>query len=313
MLVLLFAFVGGNAQTFTVMEYNVENAFDTIHNEGKNDYEYLQEGERKWSRWRLFKKLRNIAKVIAAANEEHPVDLVGLCEVENDTVLTYLTEKTALSNVGYKYVMTYSLDARGIDVALLYSPFTFHPVDIQCFTPDMGEHPTRDILHVAGTVSTGDTLDVFVVHLPSKLGGSAAKRRSMKVTELLKEKVDSVSCDRTKPNVIVMGDFNAEPKSAQLKLLTKAGNSNLATPLFDTSAKLTPGTYKYKGTWSIIDHILTSFTSIKATESSVISLPFLLEKDKTHGGKQPHRTYLGPVYKGGTSDHLPIKLKFSIK
>lgn len=308
MLVLFIAFISANAQTFTVMEYNVENAFDTIHDVGKNDYEYLQDGERKWSQGRLFKKLRNIAKVIAAADEERPVDLVGLCEVENDTVLTYLTEKTGLANIGYKYVMTNSLDARGIDVALLYSPFTFHPIEHQSFTPDVGEHATRDILHVAGTVNTGDTLDVFVVHLPSKLGGGAAQKRSIKVTDLLKEKVDSIGLERSKPNIIVMGDFNAEPKSAQLKLLTNAGNSNLATPLFDTSAKLTPGTYKYKGTWSIIDHILTSFTSMKATESSVIALPFLLEKDKTHGGKQPHRTYLGTAYKGGTSDHLPIKL-----
>lgn len=308
MLVLFTAFISANAQTFTVMEYNVENAFDTIHDVGKNDYEYLQDGDRKWSQGRLFKKLRNIAKVIAAADEERPVDLVGLCEVENDTVLTYLTEKTGLANIGYKYVMTNSLNARGIDVALLYSPFTFHPIGNQSFTPDVGEHATRDILHVAGTVNTGDTLDVFVVHLPSKLGGGAAQKRSIKVTELLKEKVDSIGLKRSKPNIIVMGDFNAEPKSAQLKLLTNASNSNLATPLFDTSAKLTPGTYKYKGTWSVIDHILTSFSSMKATESSVITLPFLLEKDKTHGGKQPYRTYLGPVYKGGTSDHLPIKL-----
>ena len=27
-------------QTFTILSYNIENAFDTIHDEGKNDYEY---------------------------------------------------------------------------------------------------------------------------------------------------------------------------------------------------------------------------------------------------------------------------------
>ena len=117
------------AQTFTIMSYNIENAFDTIHDEGKNDYEYCDGGERKWSQYRLFQKLKSVGKVIAAADEKRPVDLIGLCEVENDTVMQYLTRRTSLKNLGYRYIMTNSLDERGIDVALLYSPFTFHPIE----------------------------------------------------------------------------------------------------------------------------------------------------------------------------------------
>ena len=31
-----------------------------------------------------------------------------------------------------------------------------------------------------------------------------------------------------------------------------------------------------------------------------------MEEDKRYLGKKPFRTYLGPVYHGGVSDHLPI-------
>lgn len=37
---------------------------------------------------------------------------------------------------------------------------------------------------------------------------------------------------------------------------------------------------------------------------------FLLEEDKKYGGVKPHRTFLGPVYVGGISDHLPIVAGF---
>ena len=142
-------------QTFTIMSYNIENAFDTIHDEGKNDYEYCDGGERKWSQYRLFQKLKSVGKVIAAADEKRPVDLIGLCEVENDTVMQCLTQRTSLSSLGYRYIMTNSLDERGIDVALLYSPFTFHPIETESIRPKTKKDKTRDILHVAGTIAGG--------------------------------------------------------------------------------------------------------------------------------------------------------------
>lgn len=288
---------------FSVMTYNIENAFDTIHDAGKNDYEFLPDGERKWTRWRLFKKLKSIAKVIAAADEDRPIDLIAICEVENDSVMEYLTHRTQLNKLPYKYIITNSPDERGIDVALLYSQYTFHPVETQSIRHTSPEHPTRDILRVSGTIESNDTLDVYVVHLPSKRGGAAAAKRSRAVTQLLKDNIDSVSVHRQHPNIIVMGDFNAEPKSSQIKLLTK---DNFLT---DTSAKLTPGTYKYQGEWSVIDHILVHLSTLKMTNTFILSPPFLTLPDETNGGVKPFRTYLGPIYKGGVSDHLPVVLK----
>lgn len=291
-------------QMFTVMSYNIENAFDTQHDEGKNDYEFCENGEKRWNKNKLFKKLKGISKVIVAADEERPLDLIGLCEVENDTVMHYLTKCTPLAHIGYKYIMTNSQDERGIDVALLYSPFTFHPIDIQSIRPQMEKGSMRDILHVAGIVTGGDTVDVYVVHLPSKRGGVEAHRRSTKVVELLKENVDSIRTIRVHSNIIVMGDFNAEPRSPQLKTLTNKGF------LTNQMEPLKPGTYKYQGEWITIDHILTYTTTFQAVSSQILTLPFLIEKDNTYGGYKPHRTYLGPAYKGGISDHLPVFTRF---
>ena len=294
-------------QTFTILSYNIENAFDTIHDEGKNDYEYCDGGERKWSQYRLFQKLKSVGKVIAAADEKRPVDLIGLCEVENDTVMQCLTQRTSLSSLGYRYIMTNSLDERGIDVALLYSPFTFHPIETESIRPKTKKDKTRDILHVAGTIAGGDTLDVYVVHLPSKRGGSEGQKLSMSICQQLQAHTDSVRTLRQHPNLLIMGDFNAETNSQQLKLLTRSHH------LIDRTAKLQPGTYKYQGEWSILDHILTHTTTLSHQQTRILNLSFLTEPDPTHGNVKPYRTYQGPVYQGGVSDHLPVVSVFQIK
>ena len=295
------------AQTFTIMSYNIENAFDTIHDEGKNDYEYCDGGERKWSQYRLFQKLKSVGKVIAAADEKRPVDLIGLCEVENDTVMQCLTQRTSLSSLGYRYIMTNSLDERGIDVALLYSPFTFHPIETESIRPKTKKDKKRDIMHVAGTIAGGDTLDVYVVHLPSKRGGSEGQKLSMSICQQLQAHTDSVRTIRQHPNLLIMGDFNAETNSQQLKLLTRSHH------LIDRTAKLQPGTYKYQGEWSILDHILTHTTTLSHQQTRILNLSFLTEPDPTHGNVKPYRTYQGPVYQGGVSDHLPVVSVFQIK
>ena len=42
---------------------------------------------------------------------------------------------------------------------------------------------------------------------------------------------------------------------------------------------------------------------------SIFAPPFLLEPDTAWLGDKPRRTYAGPRYNGGLSDHLPIILK----
>jgi hypothetical protein len=73
------------------------------------------------------------------------------------------------------------------------------------------------------------------------------------------------------------------------------------------------GTYKYKGEWSLFDQFMVTPALLQPTGlmvsselGCVFSEAFLLENDKTYMGVKPYRTYLGPRYVGGYSDHLPI-------
>lgn len=116
---------GQGQQPFRVMFYNVENLFDCRHDSLKEDREFLPDGEKKWTPSRYWRKLDALSKVVAAVGEERLPDLVGLCEVENDSVLFDLTRRSSLRALGYRYVATHSPDVRGIDVALLYQPGSF--------------------------------------------------------------------------------------------------------------------------------------------------------------------------------------------
>ena len=161
------------AQSLTFVELNCENLFDYLHDEGKQDEEYLPESTRHWTKNRYWRKLNNIAQELLSCSDEGIPDLIALCEVENDSVMRDLAKRSLLRNAGYDYLMTSSPDQRGIDVALLYSPFTFAPIRSYPIRvePIKDMRATRDILYVCGETVSGDTLHVFVVHQPSKFGG----------------------------------------------------------------------------------------------------------------------------------------------
>ena len=112
----------------TFVELNCENLFDYHHDEGKDDTEYLPEATRHWTKQRYWRKLNHIAQELLSCSDDGIPDLIALCEVENDSALIDLTKRSLLRNAGYEYLMTNSPDLRGIDVALLYSPFTFAPI-----------------------------------------------------------------------------------------------------------------------------------------------------------------------------------------
>ncbi|KAA6305123.1 hypothetical protein EZS27_043226, partial [termite gut metagenome] len=159
---------------FRVVCWNVENLFDTRHDSLKQDEDFLPASLRRWHDERYKEKLANVAHVIATTAEWHIPALVGLCEVENEKVMSDLTQHSPLKEYGYRYVITDSPDIRGMDVALLYRCDRFKLLDYQPLrirSIDETSRPTRDILHVTGLLINGDTLDVFVCHFPSRLEG----------------------------------------------------------------------------------------------------------------------------------------------
>ena len=64
------------------------------------------------------------------------------------------------------------------------------------------------------------------------------------------------------------------------------------------------GTIKYNGKWEKIDGgFAEGFPRVR---EEVFDDPLLLEEDKAFGGMKPRRTFVGPRYTGGVSDHLPV-------
>lgn len=315
-------------QAFRVMEYNVENLFDCRHDSLKQDTEFLPGSVRNWTYARFQAKLDKIGKVILAAGKEQVPDLVGLCEVENDYCLKSLTRYSSLREAGYRYVMTSSPDERGIDVALLYQPASFRLLasqKIRIPSDSLGMRPTRDILYVSGRVASGDTLDVFVCHLPSRVGG-AQKTDAYRlwVARRIRQAADSVLAGRQNPRLIIMGDFNDYPqgKSLQEGLRVSAlSDEPDARALYNLMEKQPEGTYRYKGEWGILDQMVVNGgllqpdarTRTSKERAFILRFPFLLEEDNVYGGDMPFRTYKGMRYHGGYSDHLPVVLELSME
>ena len=69
--------------------YNVENLFNTTHDQGKNDYEFLPDGANEWTPDKYASKLHNMARVIADMRQDNGVwhTVLGLAEVENREVV----------------------------------------------------------------------------------------------------------------------------------------------------------------------------------------------------------------------------------
>lgn len=303
-----------SAQTLNMVELNCENLFDYTHDEGKDDMEYLPEATRHWTKKRYWRKLNNIAQELLSCSDNGIPDLIALCEIENDSVLQDLTKRSLLRNAGYEYLITASPDVRGIDVALLYSPFSFAPVRSYPIriTPIENMRPTRDILYVCGATAGGDTLHIFVVHLPSRYGGERYSRPFRQIaTDRLCQSVDSIRAISPDARIMIAGDFNDAPDSDILSQICQHDLYNLTQEaLGDNGVR---GTYRYQGQWERIDHILASPYIYNKVDTAFIQSPlFLLEEEKRYGGRRPRRTYNGMRYQPGYSDHLPLVVRFRL-
>lgn len=328
----LCATVLAQTDTLRIVSYNVENLFDCKHDTLKNDYEFLPQEDRHWTPDKYKNKLANIARVISTIGQWKAPVLVGLIEIENKNTLFDLTKHSPLSNLKYKFIHSESPDRRGIDVALLYQPKQFKPIKTSFYRIKSPENPkskTRDILYAAGILPNGDTIHVFVNHFPSRLGGEkASENKRIYVASVLKSKVDSIVNTTSRPNIIIMGDFNDYPSNKSIKQTLGAQKPD-STPqtnrlynlYYQFEEKETIGSHKYRGNWGMLDQIIVSGNlllpnntlSTNEKMSYICQASFLLEDDSKDLGKKPFRTYLGTKYLGGYSDHLPVYIDVVMK
>ena len=301
---------------FTIISYNCENLFDCRHDSLKNDTEFLPTSERHWTFNRYWEKLNNLGRVIQQCGTESSLpDVAALLEVENDSTLIMLTKASLLKGAGYRYVMTNSPDARGIDVAIVYNPLTFKLESSYAIRPQIDNILTRDILYAKGVARARDTLHIFAVHAPSRRNGQGATEPlRMQVMRRLMQSVDSIRDISPDAKIILLGDFNDYSHNRALKEIAKNGFTEVSRGIKGLNYDQTKvkGTYKYQGRWNSLDHIFLSEKMMGQVRGCFIyDAQWLLEED-AQGGYKPFRTYLGPIYHKGVSDHLPIVLQLEL-
>jgi endonuclease/exonuclease/phosphatase family metal-dependent hydrolase len=111
-----------------------------------------------------------------------------------------------------------------------------------------------------------------------------------------------ISADPGVP-VVAMGDFNDSPDGDQFGMLDGV-LTNKAASLFDEGR----GTIRYQGKWELIDMFMVSEDLSARSKMEIVRIPFLMTYEKKFPGLKPLRTYSGPRYIGGVSDHCPVVL-----
>ena len=295
--------------SLVVMFWNVENFFDYVDGgTGQSDREFSSRGSRHWTKRKFQAKCDAIAKSVLWIGDSYGrmPDVIGLAEVENRGVLWKLLNNTLLRKYDYKIVHYDSGDRRGIDVALLYRGSIFRKVSHSLTVPEYeGElMATRDMLQVYLEDITGQKINAIVCHHPSKYGGSAeSDARRSAAMNTLKEICDSLSMVNPGVPIVAMGDFNDTPDGKQFSLVEEV-LSNKAAELFEKGQ----GTIRYQGNWELIDMFLVSENLSGNSQMHIVQVPFLMTYEKKYPGFKPFRTYSGPRYIGGVSDHCPVVL-----
>lgn len=315
--------------------YNLENLFDTCHDEGKNDYEYLPDGKNKWNGLKYSHKLRNMARVLSEMGTDRLPNgcaVIGVSEVENAKCLADLCQTEPLKQRGYKHVLLEGPDQRGVDCGLLYNPRLFEIRNVKLVPyvyakPEDSLRATRGFLTVSGTLA-GEHVTVIVNHLPSRFAGSFYREEGGRQIRIVK---DSLLRDDPDVKIIIMGDMNDDPQDASMatalgarRKIADVEDEGLWNPFWDTLASGT-GTLQYDGKWNLFDQIILSrgLLDMKAMRKTLNFKPsdidcdrlkyfrhqvfrrdYLFQKEGKYKGNTL-RTHAGGAWLDGFSDHLP--------
>ena len=294
---------------YSVAFYNLENLFDTIHDAGKNDLEFLPSGSYVWTAEKYEAKLKNLAKVLSEVSRDRVPGgpaVIGVAEAENNRVLTDLVSQPAISN--YKFVHYEGPDKRGIDCALLYDPeqFTVTNSKLVLSTPFEGDtvHLTRGFLIVDGQMA-GERVCFIVNHWPSRGAKSPVRVHAAKQVRAL---TDSLMRTDKKLKLIVMDESMATLGARKYAKQVKKGE--FYNPWWETLEDKGVGTLLYRGKWNLFDQIVVSRPLLKAKKglkydhNEVFIREYLFQQDGKYKGS-PLRTHGGRVWLNGYSDHLP--------
>ena len=292
-----------------VVFWNVENLFDTSDDSSCNDNDFLPTGDQQWTDDRYFTKRKNLAKTLGATGGWELPGIIGLAEVENREAVEGLFSLPPLKKGNYKVVHYDSPDPRCIDVALAYRPDKLTLLSSASVSVrKTAGFSTRDIL-VASFRSGKDTLHFLVNHWPSRRGGEqASEPKRIEAAEVVRHVVDSLFARQPHAGIIIMGDFNDYSTNRSIRDVLMPGEAE-GTTLINLADGLTGGSHAYRGIWDYLDQILVSQSlamRIRGGKLKTFDAPWLFESESGNLKKNPYRTFAGPRYLGGYSDHLPV-------
>jgi hypothetical protein len=307
----------------TLAFYNLENLFDTINDVNKND-EASPIMEIKFNRGKIFKqKVSNMAKVISEIGldiTKRPPSIVGICEVENRSVVEALISDEKLKKYNYGIVHYDSPDNRGIDVGMIYNKDAFsvensnsHEVYITDNNSSKRRN-TRDQLVVSGYLD-GELMHIIVNHWPSRGADETKRIAAAKVNNSI---IDSLRYIYINPKIITMGDFNDDPFDKSIKKIIGAkkeikntGNKDMFNPYEEILVDKGIGTNAYRDKWQLFDQIILSKPFLKKDykdyqlyKAGVFNKSYLINKKGKYKG-YPFRSFSYGTFTGGYSDHLP--------
>lgn len=307
--------------------WNMENFFDPYVDSTKSYNAFTEDGMQHWTKSRFYRKRNNMYKAILAMSENRPLGILGMCEVENEYVLNALFEQTPLKKHNYRWVHYEGPDKRGIDPAIVYSIDHFQLVESAVFpyynSEDTAYH-SRDILYAKFVDKENDTIHVFINHWPSRYSGELETVGSRSCSAaILRSKVDSIMAaapESYQPKIIMMGDLNDCPTDPSVYDVLRARHPSemeegCLINLFGKPDGLGfEGTLKHQADWQIFDQIIVTPGLMEGGEglhyqegsARIFHADFMLEDDEAYHGKKLFRTYIGPRYFGGFSDHLPV-------
>jgi len=306
--------------------YNLENYYDTVHNPAVNDMEFTPEGEKHYTSKIYWSKTKKLASVISKiGTDEQPATkdgpaIIGVAEIENDTVLNDLVHQPLLASRNYHFVHYDSRDPRGIDVALLYNPAYFKVEESKPLMVKIPGRPrflTRDILWVKGKLD-GETIHIYVNHWPSRIGGEEASAPFREAAaKVCKKHIDSIAFADGVQKVIIMGDLNDNPTSPSVinvlgakekkEDVKKAGIYNPWIEFY----KKGKGSLAFQDVWALFDQIMLTSPWLNKNQNgyfyyrqNIFNREFMIENIGQYKG-YPMRTWDGDNYRGGYSDHFP--------
>ena len=318
--------------------YNLENLFDTIHDEGKNDYEYLPDGGMKWTPLKYENKIKNMAYAISQiGTDKDPrgAACIGVAEVENIGCLIDLCKelKQQYERI-YQPILLEGPDRRGVDVGFLYNPSMFKPTSVKGYElfahyADGSEVKSRLQLWISGYFLDDnrkivrDKIHISVNHWPSRYGGEETSRATRDTAAMLCRHVaDSIYHVEPRAKIIIMGDLNDDPfnhSCAEVVGARKTREEVEEQGFFNTMwQKLDRGigSLAYNGSWNLFDQIFISEPLMNAKledgnwtywVSQIFNEPFLTVQEGKDKGT-PFRTVKSGVWQNGYSDHYPTMI-----